>query len=323
MANFQNRISALTIFVTAFVVRIGYFFWKGPILYGDSYDYLSLGESLVKFQTYGFLATNGEPSAFRPPFYSFVVAPFLIFDKSEWAIATFQCLLGAATVFLVYKISSEYFSPSVGLIAAFLLTFEPFTIHFSTIIMSETLFTFLIVAGSFLFLRKRFMPSGLIFGLAVLTKPIVMPVLLATLALSIILRDRKLAKGTFVSLVLMISIMSLWTIRNAFAFHEFIPISSTGYGYNLLCGTIDVPMLNDEGWLQVKEDPAVKLRRKRISEGWTESEADRAILVEAVQRISTNPKAWIKVRAKQYTRLYIDSAPYLLGHSNIPFSEAV
>jgi hypothetical protein len=92
---------------------------------------------------------------------------------------------------------------------------------------------------------------------------------------------------------------------------------------NLLCGTLDVPMIADEGWDIVKKDAAIQQMHQDLRNGMTETEADQKLFKEGLQRIVSNPLFWMKVRAKQYTRLYIDSAPYILGQNNIRFEEAL
>jgi hypothetical protein len=63
--------------------------------------------------------------------------------------------------------------------------------------------------------------------------------------------------------------------------------------------------------------------RRDLQNGMTETEADRKLFKEALRRIVSNPVGWLKVRARQYTRLYIDSAPYILGKNNIRLEEAI
>lgn len=320
---FQKYFSIIVIFSVSFILRF-FYVSRNSWLAGDSYDYLSLAKSLALQSTYGFWNENLiTSSAFRPPFYPFIVSLFWWSENAESLVLYLQVFLGSLTVLLTYFLAKKYFSEKVAVLSALLISIEPFTIHYTASVMSETLFTFLLILGFYLFSDKRYILTGLIFGLATLTRPVILPFLLLLVLISIIPAFSNYRKSFVTILLMTISIISIWTIRNAVVFKEFIPISTTGYGYNLLCGTLDVPMINDEGWSVVRNDPAIQKRRKNMANGMSEAKADRELFREATQRIISEPFRWLGVRAKQYTRLYIDSAPYILGKNNIPFEEAI
>lgn len=320
---FRKEIPIILVAFYAFVVRV-FYFSRNSFIAGDSYDYLNLAKNLATHHLYGFgEAAARFPSAFRPPLYSFVISLFWGTGNPEWITLLFQAFLGAITVLLVYFLAKRHFGEKIAIISAIFLAIEPFTIHFTAGIMSETLFTFLLVSGLFAFDHKKYALSGLVFGLASLTRPVILPFLLLLLLLSVFKAYSHYRKPVLTVLAITLATISIWTIRNAVVFKEFIPISTTGYGYNLLCGTLDVPMLSDEGWDIVAADPAIKERMQNIKDGMSESKAERELFKKALDRIISNPKEWLRVRAKQYTRLFIDSAPYLLGRNNIRIEDAV
>jgi 4-amino-4-deoxy-L-arabinose transferase-like glycosyltransferase len=88
-----------------------------------------------------------------------------------------QSICGAASVVLVYLIAKDHFSHRVALLAALGATFAPMTVHYTAVILSETVFTFLLVLGVFFWGRNRGPAAGLVFGLAALTRTIVIPFL--------------------------------------------------------------------------------------------------------------------------------------------------
>lgn len=320
---YQNSTS-LILFGLALSLRISYVA-RANWLAGDSYDYLNIAKNLAYYFSFGFGKTESaiRLTSSRPPLYPILISLFWWDGPPIKVILFLQAVLGAITVLLVYHLAKRTFDKRVALIAAILVLLEPFTIHYTASIMTETLFTFLVILGLWLLDLKKHIPAGIVFGLATLTRPTAAPFLFLLAGISLFpiwSAYRRAFLTVFVSALMTVSI---WTIRNAVVFNEFIPISSTGYGYNLLTGTLNVPMIADEGWEIVKADPAIQQRRQNIKNGWSESESDRELFREALRRIVSDPVAWLKARAKQYTRLYIDSAPYILGRNNIRLEDAI
>lgn len=69
---------------------------------------------------------------FLGPIYYYMMAPFLLlFNYNPIGPAVMVALLGAATVFLVYKVSKEFFGVKVALISAFLYAISPLVITYS------------------------------------------------------------------------------------------------------------------------------------------------------------------------------------------------
>lgn len=66
------------------------------------------------------------------PYYYYFMAPFLfLWDLSPVGPAVGVALLGLATIYLIYKVTSEWFSKTAGLLAAFLYAISPVVITFS------------------------------------------------------------------------------------------------------------------------------------------------------------------------------------------------
>lgn len=76
--------------------------------------------------------------------------------------------LSSISILLIFFVAKRFFSPAIGLVAAFLLSFSPWAIreaHFAT---TETMLVFFLLL--LLLFRKKPILSGLILGLAVSTK---------------------------------------------------------------------------------------------------------------------------------------------------------
>jgi hypothetical protein len=113
-------------------------------------------------------------------------------------------------------------------------------------------------------------------------------------------------------------IASLWIVRDAIVFRQFILVQTTGYGSSLFAGTIETQMYGDEDWTKV-------LNELTSGEDNTQNEvaADRRNILRALERIESNPAQYLRARLRQYPRLFLTSGDYLLGSGNITFKEAL
>lgn len=135
----------------------------------DGASYWQIAQNIIFMGKY----FGSEGVFFRPPFYPVFLSSFL--NNSSLAIFA-QIILSLLTACLIYKILWRLSSPKKAIIAfaLYCLSFE--VSLFSVIMMSETLLLFLIVFGFFLQLSsksKYIYLSSIVWGLAVLTRPIV------------------------------------------------------------------------------------------------------------------------------------------------------
>lgn len=295
--------TSYALFLVALIVRaafVVYWRWWG----GDSPAYLAIAKNL--FFHHSFSETYGVPTASRPPLYPFFIAAFGWTDGVQVsAVLGAQIVLGAATVVLVYLIASERFSHTVALVAALIMTLAPMTNKYTAVILTETLFTFLITLSVFFWGKNKAVAAGLAFGLAALTRPIIIPFVCGLLLLSLLPRWRPHRRTYGIILIVMLAVSSVWIVRNAIVFEKFILIQSVGYGINLFGGTIETPMLN-ENWPKALSEFAAA--EEAVS---SETERDRMFFRKAIKRIKSDPVHYLKVRLKQYPRLFLDTGGYL------------
>jgi 4-amino-4-deoxy-L-arabinose transferase-like glycosyltransferase len=308
--------------VLGLVTRLTWVFW-GAWSGGDVADYIALARNLAFNHVFS-LSPDGAglivPTAHRPPLYPALIAIFWWGDTvPATAVMILQALLGTGTVILVYLIARDRFSRTVALIAGVGMALGPMSSHFAASLMTETLFTFLLTLGFFLWGRKRFVWTGFFFGLAMLTRVTLTPFLPILLLLPLLPAWRQHWRAHVMIVLVMVAVSSVWVIRNAIVFRRFIPVASSGYGTNLLFGTLETQLISDDVWTMVLNDP---LTRVELQGGVDEGEADRVLLQRAIQRIKADPLHWLVVRAKQYPRLFMDSGDYLLGSSNVTIAQA-
>jgi 4-amino-4-deoxy-L-arabinose transferase-like glycosyltransferase len=299
--------------VLALAVRLAWVLF-GPWESGDSAWYLGAAHNIAFHHVFSASPNPAylAPTAYRPPLYSAVIAA-LWFGQSApvFAVLVLQAILGTATVALVYFVARDHFSQRVAVITSLGMALAPMTGRFTSVILSETLFTFLLTLGVFFWVRQRYVLTGIVFGLSALTRVTIVPfiVLLPLLTLSPPWRAYRRSYATIMFLSL--AVVSVWGVRNAIVLRRFVPVAASGYGTNLLLGTLKTRLADDV--------PQRKALLKDASAGFDEAqpEADRARLNEALTRIVHGPRGWLMARAQQYPRLFIETGSYLPG-SDVP-----
>ncbi len=304
------------------MTRLAWVFW-GAWSGGDVAEYVTLARNLAFNHVFS-LSPDGAaavvPTAHRPPLYPALIATLWWGDSvPATAVMILQAILGAGIVVLVYLIARDRFNRTVALIAGVGMALGPMSGHFAAGLMTETLFTFLLTFGFFLWGRKRFAWTGFFFGLAMLARLTPTSFLVIMLLLPLLPAWRRHWRAHVMIFLVAVAVSSVWVIRNAIVFRRFIPVASSGYGTNLLFGTIETKLVGDDVWTMVLNDPMTKVEMK---DGTVEGEADRVLWQRAIQRIKADPLHWLVVRAKQYPRLFMDSGDYLLGSSNVSISQA-
>jgi 4-amino-4-deoxy-L-arabinose transferase-like glycosyltransferase len=153
----------------------------------DQLEYLALGRNLLEHQELSFIDPRFADTvyAFRTPIYPTFIA--LCGAKSS-IIRIAQTLIDTSSVLAVFLLTARLLSstPSrdrfiASSLASVFVAFSPFLVHFTGLILTETLFTAFLVWGVYLFVRAGSRPASLSFP-----KHFVLPGLL--IALSILLR---------------------------------------------------------------------------------------------------------------------------------------
>lgn len=165
-----------------------------PILGGDSTEYFYLGRNLLQHRAFTlepdkpFQTPQGAPQigtpglfpeSFRTPGYPAFVAFFYGITRSLFAVSAIQMLLSAFSVVLLYAIAKRFFSERASRIAAGLFAIEPSSVFYAGIILSDTVFVFLLLGVIRIFLSHKDNPAygkmlcaGIMLGAATLTRSI-------------------------------------------------------------------------------------------------------------------------------------------------------
>lgn len=309
--------------LVALLVRLAWLHWRAWMAI-DSLQYLVLARNLAFHHVFSLDPQTLVPTAARPPLYPALIAVFWWREGAPvLAVLLTQTILGAVTVGLAYMIAQDVFRRLTAVLAAAGMIIAPMTCLFTVVPLTETLFTFLVMLGLFLWGRGHPVSTGVIFGLAMLTRATLLPFLFLLLLLPLVPAWRSYWRSHMLIFILAIGVSAIWIVRNAIVFHSFIPVASSGWGTNLLCGTLETDtggrVWDGRVWgpLNLETHPVLQV------EATSEAEKDRLRLRRAVRRIADYPLEWIKVRAKQYPKLLVDNGDYLLGSHNLSIREAI
>lgn len=264
----------------------------------DAYRVVAL--NLVEHGCFGY---GDQLIATRPVLYPLVVAACRLVDPALWySLALVHLLLGVATVVLTYRLAIRWRVGRLSWLAAALVAIDPLLLLHSTLVMTETLATFLAVAGLLAVTgcaerpaATRAILAGILMGLAVLCKPTFLPWTALTILLLPFAADQwqnrvKLLAATACSAIV---VLSPWAIRNAVQFGKPTPVTNHG-GFTLLLA--NNPSFYDylragqfgDVWNADQFNQDWKTRAKELAPG-NEVAADRLAYADALAVIREQP----------------------------------
>lgn len=268
----------------------------------DERDYNTLAINLVRHGEFGF--SEGVLTSLRPPLYPAMVAGiyWLFGEENYQAVRLVQVALSLATTLLVYFLGCRVYSSRVGLLAAGLYTFYPSLLGYNNLILTETLFTFLLLAFCALLLsgveKKSFTVlalAGLALGLATLTRSILwlFPPFLAIFLL-FAWQERFLRRLTAAGIVTLAFCATIapWTIRNTVLQKTFITIDVMG-GRNFMLGNYQytplyrswdaIALTGEKSWI------SEVLQNNPSGENLTQGQIDKLAMRQGIKFAMANP----------------------------------
>ncbi len=321
------RTRVVVILALAFLIRLGAILAiQNPqqvprnLAEADAPTYYVLAENLLNGTGYRY-GDDLEPTAKRTPGYPlFIAAVFKIFGRSFNAVRVFQCLFEVMTVAMILSISTLLFeSHLIGSLAALAYVFYPPAILSTTYIMTESLYTFLLIASVMSLMlaildKNRWiaLAAGILFGLATLTRPgsIMVPFVLLVVGLMI---RRKLWKPLVISLIGFLIAMLPWGARNHSIYGKWI-LTSTLVGANLYKGN----HLPTEGAFFTSTDSLLTPALKSALVDVNEATRDSILKIEAFKMILANKKRVALLTLKKIPRLWLN-----LGYGRPPSKKSL
>jgi 4-amino-4-deoxy-L-arabinose transferase-like glycosyltransferase len=306
--------------------------WHTPDLepkIADELHYVELAESLVSGR--GFAWASGEPTSLRPPLYPALVASIWTAagERNHQAMRLVQIVLSLLTAALVFELGRRTVGASAAALAAALTWLYPDFIFLNSLILTETLFTLLLVAFVLLTVVLVQQPRGwtalacgVALGLATLTRSVLwpMPVLLCPLLAVLLPLDwkRRLLLPATVLLGFVL-VVTPWAIRNT-RLQGVVTIVDTMGGINLRMGNYEhtpeermwdaVSMTGEKNWVYALEADRVE---GLVSDPVTEGVKDKWAQRRAIQYILANPGTTLRRSVIKFTDFWGLERSFLAG----------
>ena len=227
----------LALFVLALTLRLFFVFHYTGIPEGDAVTYHRLAQAVLEGKGLFF---EGQTYS-RPPVYPLFLAFFYKLGQGPRIVFIAQSILGALTCNLIFGLGWRLFHQSIGITAALLTACSPLFIKASALLLTESLFTFLLVSLMWQWLcvkeRETFWETfllGITTATAILTRSFFLlfpfcPVIYFWMKNQTLSSYQKMIKSAGI-LLGCILLIGLWTIRNYNVYGTWIPVSSQG-GY--------------------------------------------------------------------------------------------
>jgi len=142
----QLRWSIIFLVILAVLVRGGWLLARSGQLADDPDAYRLIAETLARTGVFGTMGAGGDPvaTAFRPPLYPWLLS-WLVTARglSTLAVGVLHLLLGVGTVCLTWDIARRFLSGGAAWLAGVLVVIDPLLLSQSTLVMTETIATFL------------------------------------------------------------------------------------------------------------------------------------------------------------------------------------
>lgn len=223
------------IFCVAFLARAGFVVLHQRPLLSDEREYTLLANNLLETHSY---ARNGVPTAYRPPGYPFFLAGIMfLFGSPDVVLRLAQAFLDSLTALFLFFLAKPYGERSAYL-ASLIWTFYPPAVLYAGLLLSETIYTFLIVLSAFILLRPGitspgYLIGGIVLGFSTLVKP---GTLVFVLLLVLFFWKRTRTPKWLASLTVgVLFVLSPWIVRNQVIFDRWI--ISSNVGLNLFIGS--------------------------------------------------------------------------------------
>jgi len=278
----------------------------GRPLKGDEPSYETIAWNMAIGEGYQRIDGKGVQSitAMRGPSYVlFLTLIYLIFGRNLLAIYIAQVLLAVGSGFLLFKICRLLFRRTdVPLVAALMYAIYPPFVTNTQYILTEIFTIFLMLLAVFGFLNYRMAGklswlyvSAVAVAMSTMAKPVlaILPVLFFVAGYARLQR-RAQVRDLAAQLAVVVLLMVPWTVRNALAFHAFIPTVSVG-GIAFWGGTgpANGKVVSGLG------NPGVPTYVFKAIEGMSEPERDRWFYRDGLRIIRSEPKRYAALLMKK------------------------
>ncbi len=311
------------IFLIGFAVRLIYFYFTDARGSYDTGEYLALADNLYNYGAYSLNHfPDFIPSLRRAPGYPYFLTLFHWFGGgrvSFQAVAFVQCVLDSLTAAAVFLLARKVVSKPFAVGCALVYALHPGAILRSRLILTECLFTFLLVAGVLFLLesleneKKRLLIFGaLMLGFAVLTRPvaIVLPVLFV---FAVLLKVKSAGKYQAITMFGAVFLLALvpWLYRCYAVSGHFIFVQGVSAFQFYAPTRTDLAQWDEARLWREFFDPGTSdeyfraLARAETPADYLE--AEKIGRVKTLENIRAHPREYLISRAKTYPYFFLTS----------------
>ena len=165
---------------------------------------------------------HGAISFWAPGYDAFLAAVFTVAPPEPVAAKAVQTLLSTATVGCVYGLARRAGGLRAARLAGGLCAVYPSLLAYSHYLYNETLFIALLTAAAYVYFRPDKEPTrraqiaaGVLFGLAILTRSVLVFFFPLWLVWSLVRGERAEARRVAVVFATALAVVSPWTLRNS------------------------------------------------------------------------------------------------------------
>ena len=240
----HKLIAIILLFGFIAAVSYAFYFHIKPSVDAKAYD--SIAWSMVQGTGYTETTSPLPDSAIGrlgPGYEFFLAAIYWVFGHQLWIVWVIQSILHTASAFIVYRLIRRlYLSDNAEKYAALGAGFYIFFIdllEFPAMLLTETLYLFLVLSGIYCILSmwekpalRNVLATSALFTLALLVRP---PVTILMLVAIGFLMYRRLWRYAAIFAVTAVIILTPWTVRNYLKYQRFI-VTSAILGYDVWVG---------------------------------------------------------------------------------------
>jgi 4-amino-4-deoxy-L-arabinose transferase-like glycosyltransferase len=262
-----------------------------------------LAINLVRHGEFAF--EPGRPISLRPPLYPALLAATysLVGEHNYTVVRLWQVLLGTLTVWIVFELARSLYDEKTGLIAAGIVACYPSIVATTGLILTETLFTFLLCWACLLMQQGlsrggygRFAALGAVLAAGALTRSVLWlfpPVLLLFMLAAGPRRElaRRLAQAA-IAIAAFAAVIAPWAYRNTRLQKTFTAVDCMG-GRNFMMGNYEFTPA-DRPWDAISEDgerswDAVLRKKIPMPPAITQGQIDKLALKCGLQYVAEHP----------------------------------
>ena len=288
------------------------------VYYAD--DTLSYLQPAREMLAQGTFTQAGRPELFRTPGYPILLIPGLLLGGVAGVTIALQVVLGTVTVLLVYRLGMLVFANGrIAFLAMCLYAIEPLAIIFCGLLLSETLFTAVMVSFLICFVRfirapfwRYGVPAAVLLAATVYIRPVSLylfiPLTLVAVGYFLLSKNKQGCVQALVFGAIAFLLPMAWTVRNRVVagYSGFASVSDVNlYAYS---AAAVLAARDHVSYLEMMDAQNRRAAEYQRAHGLTEGQVLQYMRGEGVRIIMSNPLTYAGIHVKGMVRMTFDPA---------------